>query len=71
MPRYEYQCGGCGHEFEETLKHSDPTPPCPHCEDDARVVKLVSAPGGYQMNSGGGSTRPRQAGAFRTKAVKR
>ena len=67
-PIYEFQCRSCGHIFEEIVYALEGTIPCPQCES-GKTDKLVSAHGGYQMSSGGSSTRPRRAGAFR-KAVK-
>src|SRR4029434_9274060 len=30
MPIYEYECRGCGHEFEQLIRTGD-TPECPTC----------------------------------------
>lgn len=69
MPIYEFLCKDCGHVFDELVKDRDKKVACPHCETD-RTEKLISAHGGYNMASGGSSTRPRQAGAFRGKVSK-
>lgn len=42
MPIYEYQCGECTETFEELVRHSDPTPPCPSCDDAEAVSRLIS-----------------------------
>src|SRR4051795_11193623 len=43
MPIYEYQCGACGHRFEEWQKMSDkPVRTCPKCKAK-KVEKLISA----------------------------
>lgn len=41
MPIYEYRCKECSSVFEELIKMSDPTPPCPSCGDE-EVTKLMS-----------------------------
>ncbi|MBM4128895.1 MAG: zinc ribbon domain-containing protein [Nitrospira sp.] len=41
MPIYEYECLGCGRQFEVMQKFSDkPLRRCPHC--GGRVHKLIS-----------------------------
>jgi putative FmdB family regulatory protein len=43
MPLYEYECGSCGHRFEQIQKFSDPSlTECPKCGGPLR--KLVSSP---------------------------
>ncbi len=43
MPLYEYECGSCGHRFEQIRKFSDPAlTECPKCGGPLR--KLVSSP---------------------------
>jgi len=35
MPTYEYQCEGCGHEFEELQSFKDePLKVCPRCHEE-------------------------------------
>lgn len=63
-PIKEFMCMECGFEYEDIVKIDEPHPSCPHCESQ-NVEKLVSSHGGYSMSSGGSSTRPRGAGAFR------
>ena len=42
MPIYEYECRGCGHQFElVVLPHRSPTPACPECESEA-LERLLS-----------------------------
>ena len=44
MPMYEYECGACGHRFEQIQKFSDsPIKICPSC-GKRKVQKLVSSP---------------------------
>ena len=67
MPIYEYLCLKCGHQFDNLeLPSESGNAQCPHCES-YNCEKLLSAHGGYQMSSGGGSTRPKSAGSFRSK----
>jgi putative FmdB family regulatory protein len=42
MPIFEYQCRGCGHQFEALVRKSD-TPACPACSSTA-LEKLLSLP---------------------------
>jgi putative FmdB family regulatory protein len=67
MPLRDFQCGQCGHEWEGIQRIDEPRPACPHCEDNTKVVLLPALIGGYSGSFGGGSTTPRQAGAFRGK----
>ena len=41
MPIYEYECRGCGHQFEQLIIHST-TAECPQCHghDLERLVSL-------------------------------
>lgn len=42
MPIYEYQCRGCGHQFEALVRKSD-TPACPSCSS-TELERLLSLP---------------------------
>ena len=42
MPIYEYQCRGCGNEFEALVRKSD-TPACPKCSS-TELERLLSLP---------------------------
>jgi putative FmdB family regulatory protein len=42
MPIYEYQCKGCGHQFETLVRKSD-TPGCPSCHS-VDLERLLSLP---------------------------
>lgn len=64
MRYYDYQCDKCDHIWEQLVDSSEERPPCPKCESK-RITRLVSAAAGYRMSSGGSSTRPRSAGAFK------
>ena len=41
MPIFEYQCRGCGREFELLLLPASPEPACPHCKS-SDLEKLIS-----------------------------
>ena len=43
MPIYEYECRGCGHEFEQLVRTGD-TPACPACksQDLERLISLLT-----------------------------
>lgn len=44
MPMYDYQCHGCGHEFEVLQGiNDDPLKVCPECEA-SQLRKKVAAP---------------------------
>jgi putative FmdB family regulatory protein len=50
MPAYDYQCGGCGHQFEKFLsisRREEPKQePCPACEVVGSVAPVLTrAPG--------------------------
>jgi putative FmdB family regulatory protein len=54
MPLFEYECLGCGHQFE-FLARSDRTPSCPTCESlDLR--KLLSV---FAVAANGSASAPR------------
>jgi putative FmdB family regulatory protein len=63
-PLYDFRCTKCEHTFE-TIAGPQEAPPCPKCKDSEFIERCITAPGGYQMNSGGSSTRPRSAGSFK------
>jgi predicted nucleic acid-binding Zn ribbon protein len=78
MPLREYVCKECGKVQEHLVRSTDPEPLCdaqtgPKTTSagvvmgtcDGALSQLLTAPGGYQMNSGGSSTRPRRAGSFK------
>jgi putative FmdB family regulatory protein len=52
MPIYEYECGSCGHRFEEWQKMSDkPVKVCPKCK--ARKVEKLISHTSFQLKGGG------------------
>jgi putative FmdB family regulatory protein len=71
MPIYEYECRGCGHQFEFLLLPSQPADPvCPACngQELERVISMfaVSSDGTRTLALNDG--RKRAAGARREKA---
>ena len=40
MPIYEYECGGCKHQFQKLMKISDPAPNCPECDSNQSEKKI-------------------------------
>jgi len=41
MPIYEYECRGCGHQFEYLVLPSSSAPECPSCHD-RDLQKMIS-----------------------------
>lgn len=65
MPLREYHCLECGHVFENLERTPEDKPTqCAQC-GAGQIEQLVSAHGGYSMNSGPSSVRPRGAGSFK------
>lgn len=68
MPIYEYECRGCGHQFEFLLLPSHPaTPACPACggRDLERVISM------FAVSSDGTRKLALDAGRKRAAAAKR
>jgi putative FmdB family regulatory protein len=65
MPIYEYECGACGHRFENLQEMSAAAPDCPKCK--GKVKKLLSAAtpisGGPSRSSSCGGDRSSCASA--------
>jgi putative FmdB family regulatory protein len=52
MPVYEYECGACGHQFEEWQKiKDDPIKICPKCQEE-KVQRLISQTA-FHLKGGG------------------
>jgi putative FmdB family regulatory protein len=52
MPVYEYECGACGHQFEEWQKiKDDPIKVCPKCQAE-KVERLISQTA-FHLKGGG------------------
>ncbi|MEJ2154839.1 MAG: zinc ribbon domain-containing protein [Desulfobacteraceae bacterium] len=54
MPIFEYQCEGCGCQFEKLVFGSE-TPNCPDC-NSSKVCKLMSTCGFVSKGAGGQTT---------------
>jgi len=63
-PLRDFRCTKCEHAFEALAKEYEAAP-CPKCKDSENIERCITAPGGYQMSSGGSSTRPKRAGSFK------
>ena len=61
MPLYDFECAGCGHQFERRLtRYADANPDCPKCSA-ANTVRLFSR---FSLHTGRGvssapQTQPR------------
>lgn len=54
MPTYEYECGACGHRFDQFQSISDaPLTECPECQGEVR--RLMSGGAGVIVKGGGTS----------------
>lgn len=52
MPVYEYECGACGHQFEEWQRITDrPVRVCPACK--ARQVERLISQTSFRLKGGG------------------
>jgi putative FmdB family regulatory protein len=61
MPTYEYECGVCGHHFEQFQGiNESPISECPECQGE--VKRILSGGGGFIMKGNSGST-PAKAGS--------
>jgi putative FmdB family regulatory protein len=55
MPTYEYQCGACGHQFEEFHSMSAaPIKKCPAC-GKRKVGRLMSGGAAVHVKNGAGA----------------
>ena len=51
MPTYEYECGSCGHRFEEEQRMADrPVEKCPKC--GAAVRRVIGGGAGFMVRGG-------------------
>jgi putative FmdB family regulatory protein len=67
MPIYEYECRGCGHQFEFLLLPASAAPACPSCsgQDLERVISM------FAVSSDGTRKLALDAGRKRAAGVKR
>jgi len=64
MPTYEYQCGTCGHQFEQFQNISDaPVTDCPECHGE--VKRVLSGGGGFIMKGSGAAAHARAGNCTR------
>jgi putative FmdB family regulatory protein len=65
MPLRDYHCPDCGITIEYLIRSDADVPTrCPDCSSE-KIEQKISAHGGYSMDSGPASVRPRGAGAFK------
>ncbi len=66
MPIYEYQCRGCGHQFEQLIIHST-TPECPTCHghDLERLISLFAVDSESTRSTAFQAGKKRQANVTR------
>lgn len=65
MPIRSYQCPECGHAVDNLERSPEEAlTACPECESP-KIEKVLTAHGGYSMQSGPSSVRPRGAGSFK------
>jgi hypothetical protein len=70
-PIREFLCIDCGHINETLVRHPEDMPHgCDHCES-TKIELLPALIGGYNGDTGSGSTKPRNSGAFKTRKVVR
>lgn len=68
MPTYSYQCGTCGHQFDQFQRFSeDPLTDCPDCEGRVRriiqPVGVVFKGSGWYITDSRKSSEPSSNGA--------
>lgn len=64
-PIREYVCKDCEHIFENLERsQDDAATECSRCRSP-KIERLVSSHGGYNMDSGPASVRPKNAGSFK------
>ncbi len=52
MPTYDYECGGCGHEFEEYHQMTITRKKCPECGEN-KLKRLIGSGSGIIFKGGG------------------
>lgn len=53
MPTYDYECGGCGHRFEELQSFSEPSlTKCPECKKN-KLARLFGGGGAIIFKGSG------------------
>ena len=69
MPIYEYECRGCGHEFEYLILPSSPVPECPSCghQDLQKMISMFAVSSESTMESNLKSARKKASVAHKEK----
>jgi putative FmdB family regulatory protein len=70
MPIYEYQCRGCGHQFEFlVLPSSDDVPVCPSCnqQDLQQLISLCAVSSEHTRQSHLNDARKKSQAVYRDK----
>ena len=68
MPIYEYECRGCGHQFEFLLLPTNPaTPTCPECHS-LELERVISM---FAVSSDGTRSQALKDGRKRAASVRR
>ena len=62
MPIYEYECGKCGHRFENLQEVNDPAPCCPKCKGGVRKLMSAATPLTSKRGSPGQACRGMEEG---------
>ena len=52
MPIYEYECRGCGHQFEQLIRTGD-TPACPSCHGAGSGAPALTQLGEHRTHTPG------------------
>jgi len=70
MPIYEYQCSGCGHQFEYLVLPASPAPECPECQnqDLQRLISMCAVSSESTRQAHLSSARKKAAAVQRDKA---
>lgn len=69
MPTYQYQCEGCGHEFEEFQRISeDPLDTCPKCGGKAH--RIITGGAGFLLKGSGFYTTDYRGDSYKKEAEK-
>jgi putative FmdB family regulatory protein len=62
VPIYDFQCKGCGHEFEALVRNND-TPACPSCQsgDLERLLSTFAVSSEERTRAAAASSRKKAA----------
>lgn len=66
MPIFDFQCKGCGHEFEALVRASD-TPECPSCQsqDLERLLSSFAVSSAEKTQAAADTSRKKAASSAR------